>query len=259
MVQRCARLAATVQGGAVMAGHGRLPSIPWSRINDFLLRVCAAQNLEEFNALVCAHVSALIPHDFPILCIAPKREDLVGFGTTHPEELVDPGIRAIAGDPGTVADFNRHFRFHLPIPIGYFLARVVTDFRPFTATELVTDFIRPRKVERCLGSWFHHYTIVIPRCKPSRPFDDKDIAVSRIISAHLDNFYSILSLSSLSCRAKAHELPLPSLTPREQEIANRGKARRKNLCEAWNQEETGNGRAPAHVPTLLHLHLRQIT
>jgi DNA-binding CsgD family transcriptional regulator len=198
---------------------------PWSRINDFLLQVCAARNLDDFNTLVCAHTADLIPHDFPILCVASKRDDLQRLATgEHPDKLVDPGTLAIAGEPGTLLDFNRYFRFRLPVPDGYFIARLVADFRPFANTEFVTDFIKPRAVERCLGGWFRRYTIIVPRCRPARPFTDREVAISKIISPHLENFYDALSMTAMTpeeSRSQSMRVGLSGsgLTQREQEIS----------------------------------------
>ena len=81
-----------------------VPSLPWTRINDFLLRVCAAKNTDEFNAMVGAHISDLIPHDFPVLCLTFKKERT--FNAWHEanvrSKLVDPSTLAIGGEPGTV-------------------------------------------------------------------------------------------------------------------------------------------------------------
>jgi DNA-binding CsgD family transcriptional regulator len=202
-----------------------LPSLPWSRINDFLFQVCAARTLDDFNALVCAHTAEVIPHDFPILCLVSRRDDLKRLAKgEQPNKLIDSGTLAIAGEPTTVADFNRHFRFRLPLTDGYFIDRVVADFRPFAKTEFVTDFIRPRKVKRCLGGWFRSYTIVIPRCKSARPFSDTETAIGKIISTHLENFYDILSLAVTNPeQSRLQTLTVDAsqagLTEREQEIA----------------------------------------
>ena len=202
-----------------------VPCLPWTRINDFLLRVCAAKDRDDFNALVGAHISDLIPHDFPVLCVTSKREDLQRLARgERPDKLIDPSTLAIGGEPGTVSDFNRHFRFRLPVTDGYFVASLVADFRPFEGTEFVTDFIRPRKVDRCLGGWFRRYTIIIPRCRPARQFSDRDIAISRIISAHLENYYCALSLPALTreklqAQLMTTEASRLGLTRREGEIA----------------------------------------
>ncbi len=202
-----------------------VPSLPWSRINDFLLQVCAARNLDDFNTLVCAHTTDLVPHDFPILCITSKRDDLRDLAAgQYPNKLIDPGTLAIAGEPGTVADFNRYFRFRLPVPDGYFISRFVADFRPFADTEFVTDFIRPRAVERCLGGWFRRYTIIVPRCRHARPFTDREVAISKIISPHLENFYDALSMTATTpegSRSQSLRVDLSrlGLTQREQEIS----------------------------------------
>jgi hypothetical protein len=42
----------------------------------------------------------------------------------------------------------------VPITDGYFATSIVSDFRPYAKTEFVTDFVRPRKVELCLGAGF---------------------------------------------------------------------------------------------------------
>src|SRR5271157_2838293 len=172
------------------------PPLPWTRINDFLLQVCGAEELKEFNRLVCVHIADLIPHDFPILCVTSDREDLQRLANgENPDKLIDPTILAIAGEPDTLAAWNEYFRFRLPITDGYFATSLVSDFRPFADTEFVTDFVRPRSVDLCLGGWFRRYTVVIPRCRPARPYTEQEIAISRIIAPHLENFYILLSLS----------------------------------------------------------------
>jgi len=193
-------------------------------MNDFLLEVCAARNLKEFNTLVCAHIADLLPHDFPILCISLKRNNILRFGLEHRSELIDPGVLAVAGEPGTVSDFNRFFRFHLPITKGYLLDRLVADFRPFANTQFVTDFVTPRKVERCLGGWFRRYTIIVPRCRHARLFTEKEVAISAILAPHLENFYDALSLAAATPGEPQHEsltgdAARMGLTQREYEIA----------------------------------------
>jgi hypothetical protein len=42
--------------------------------------VCAAKSRDEFDALVGAHVSDLIPHDFPIFWSCPDFVDMLPFG-----------------------------------------------------------------------------------------------------------------------------------------------------------------------------------
>jgi DNA-binding CsgD family transcriptional regulator len=204
---------------------GNMPSLPWIKINDFLLQVFAAKNLDDFNALVCAHLADLIPHDFPIMCVTSNRDDLPRLAKgEHPNKLIDSTILAIAGEPGTVAAWNRYFRFRLPINDGYFAASLVSDFRPFSGTEFVTDFVKPRSVELCLGGWFRHYTVVVPRCRPARSYSEREIAICRILSPHLENFYAALSMAATrpqesrfqSTRLDAMRL---GLTQREQEIA----------------------------------------
>ena len=210
--------------GAELTRRANLPSLPWNKINDFLLEVCTARSLNEFNDLVSTHVTDLIPHDFPILCISLKRDDLLSFGLEHRNELIDPGVLAIAGEARTIADFNCYFRFHLPITKGYLIDRLVADFRPFASTEFVTDFIRPRRVERCLGGWFRRYTIIIPRCRHACPFSSTEATISKVISPHLENFYDALSLAAINpeksqLQPMKVEVSQAGLTQREQEIA----------------------------------------
>jgi len=202
-----------------------LPSLPWNRVNDFLLQVGAARNLNEFNNLVLTHVADLIPHDYPILCLDLKHiTNDVRFDIEHPTRPIDPAIIAVAGEPGTVADFNRYFRFHLPLTTGYFLKEPVVDFRPFARTEFVTDFIRPRKMVQCVGGWFRSYNIIIPRCKPAWPFTDRETLLCNIISPHLENLYDVLYGAATNrttplTRSMRIDHSASGLTPREQEIA----------------------------------------
>ncbi|HVP18937.1 MAG TPA: helix-turn-helix transcriptional regulator [Spirochaetia bacterium] len=201
-----------------------LPPLAWGKINDFLLQVCAARNLDEFSALVCTHIADLVRHDFPILCVTLNSDDILRFGREHPNERIDPGILAVAGERGTTADFNQYFRHHLPMTTGYLLDRLVADFRPFENTEFVTDFVRPRRVQRCLGGWFRRYTTIIPRCRHASLFSDQEIAISKIISPHLENFYDVLSLAAASpeksrLQAMRAEASQAGLTQRELEIA----------------------------------------
>ena len=128
---------------------------PWTRINDFLLQVFAARTLNYFNDMVCSRIADLIPHDFPIFCVSSNREDLHHLAKGEsPDKLVDSTIRALTGDPDTVAAWNEYYRFRLPLTDGYFATSIVSDFRPYAKTEFVTDFVRPRKVELCLGAGF---------------------------------------------------------------------------------------------------------
>jgi len=202
-----------------------LPSLPWSRINDFLLQVCTARNWKDFSDLVCGRIGDLIPHDFPTFCVSSNREDLQRLANgENPNKLIDPTILALAGEPGTVAAWNEYFRFRLPITDGYFATSTVSDFRPFADTEFVTDFVRPRSVDLCLGGWFRRYTVVIPRCRPARAYTDVEIAISRTVAPHLENFYAALCLAASvpeksglqSVRMEASHF---GLTQREQEIA----------------------------------------
>jgi len=202
-----------------------LPSLPWRQINDFLLQVCSARCLDEFNRLIGVHLSGLIPGDFPILCLTSKLSDLRQRAAgKDSEKLIDPGTLALAGEPSTVADFNGYFRFHLPMYDGYFLNRAVVDFRPFSNTEFVMDFIQPRNVRIFLGSWFRRYTLVIPRAGHSRPFSEREIAISQVITPHLENFYEVLcsgTADSANSRSRVTNLcaPCVGLTQREGEIA----------------------------------------
>ncbi|MGO9307470.1 MAG: response regulator transcription factor [Spirochaetia bacterium] len=202
-----------------------MPSLPWSRINDFLLQVCAARSLDQFNALVCAKVADLIPHDFPVLCVATNQTDMFRSAVEHQDESIGHGvIDAIAGEPGVVAGWNSYFRYHLPITNGYMLSNLVTDFKPYANTEFVTDFVRPRKIQRCLGGWFRRYTIVIPRCRPAHLFTDRETSISKIIAAHLENFYDALRLAASvseksGLKSVRMEVSSFGLTQREQEIA----------------------------------------
>jgi DNA-binding CsgD family transcriptional regulator len=205
----------------------RLPSLPWIKINDFLSEVFAAENLDHFNALVCARVANLIPHDFPVLCVTSSRHDLARLARgEHPNKLIDPTILAVAGEPGTVAAWNQYFRFRLPITDGYFAGSLVSDFRPYAGTEFVTDFVTPRSVELCLGGWFRSYTVVVPRCRPARYYSEREIAISRIVSPYLERLYSLLRES----RFQSIDFSRLGLTRREQEIA-------LMLCERLSMAE----------------------
>jgi DNA-binding CsgD family transcriptional regulator len=201
----------------------RVPSFPWSKINDFLLQVCAARNLNDFNALVCAHIADLIPHDFPILCVTSNRSDLYRLAKgEHPNKLIDPTILAVAGEPGTVAAWNQYFRFRLPITDGYFASSIVSDFRPYADTEFVTDFVTPRSVELCLGGWFRHFTVVVPRCRPARYYSEQEIAISRVVSPHLENHFLALSSATIDPQASPPmkaDTSSSHLTEREHEVA----------------------------------------
>jgi DNA-binding CsgD family transcriptional regulator len=159
------------------------------------------------------------------MCVTSTREDLHRLARgERPDKLIDSTTLAIAGEQGTVAEWNNYFRFRLPIHDGYFARSVVSDFRPYAATEFVTDFVRPRSVDLCLGGWFRRYTVVVPRCRPARPFSEQEIGISRIIAPHLENFYCLLCFASgdpeiyrmHALRAKAARA---GLTRREQEIA----------------------------------------
>jgi len=144
----------------------------------------------------------------------------------HQDESIGDraAIDALAGETGLVTDWNSYFRFHLPITNGYILANIVADFRPYANTEFVTDFVRPRKIQRCVGGWFRRYTIVVPRCRHARPFTDRETAISKILAPHLENFYDALCMAapaqgksgSPSVRMEASSF---GLTQREQEIA----------------------------------------
>jgi DNA-binding CsgD family transcriptional regulator len=141
-----------------------------------------------------------------------------------PNKLIDPTILALAGDPSTVAAWNEYYRFRLPITDGYFATSLVSDFRPYSHTEFVTDFVRPRSVELCLGGWFRRYTVVVPRCRPARPFSELEIEISRTIAPHLENFYNALTLAALAKEeARVQSMTVVALeyglTQREQEIA----------------------------------------
>ena len=198
--------------------------LPWTQINDFLLQVGAAKNLNEFNNSVCAHVEDLIPHDFPVVCLTNNRNDMLNLGIEKPNETIDPATSAVAGEQSTVTDFNSYYRFRLPVTVGYIFANLIADFRPFANTEFVIDFVRPRRIERCLGGWFRRYTLVIPRCKPALLFSERETAISKVIAPHLENFYDMLCLAdedpataryqSFKMRAARH-----GLTRREQEVA----------------------------------------
>jgi DNA-binding CsgD family transcriptional regulator len=202
-----------------------MPSLPWIKINDFLLQVFAARNLADFNSLVCAHIVDLVPHDFPIFCVTSGRDDLQRLARgERPNKLIDTSIFALAGEPGTVSAWNGYFRFRLPITDGYFAGSLVSDFRPYAGTEFVTDFVRPRSVELCLGGWFRRYTVVVPRCRPARAFSETEVAISRIIAPHLENYYEALSLAVVT-REESRKQSMRKnvvrygLTGREQEIA----------------------------------------
>jgi|GEM_PF-5201493 len=139
--------------------------------------------------------------------------------------LIDPRTLAVAGEDGTVTAFNQYYRFRMPMNNGYLVGKLVTDFQPFTNTEFVTDFIEPRRITRCLaGGWFRHYASVISLCRHARLFTDREIAISQIISPHLENFYDILSLAAANPeQSRLHALKADvlqaGLTKREQEVA----------------------------------------
>jgi DNA-binding CsgD family transcriptional regulator len=201
------------------------PALPWIKINDFLLEVCTAKTREEFDALVCAHISDLIPHDFPIFCVSSPRDDLQRLAAgAAPNKLIDPTIIALAGEPDTVAEWNQYYRFRLPITDGYFATSVVSDFRPYSHTEFVTDYVRPRGIDLCLGGWFRRYTVVVPRRRPARLFSVTEIAISRTIAPHLENYYNALTLAAVAKEeSRVHSMRVNAarlgLTEREQEIA----------------------------------------
>lgn len=201
-----------------------IPSLPWSKINDFLLQVCSARSLDQFNALVCANVASLIPHDFPVFCVATSQPDMLRDGMEHQDESIGAAapIDAVAGEADLVADWNSYFRFHLPVTNGYILSNIVADFQPYANTEFVTDFVRPRNIERCVGGWFRRYTIVIPRCRHARLFTDRETAISKILAPHLENFYDTLCLAApeeTGLQFLQEEASRLGLTRREQEIA----------------------------------------
>ena len=177
------------------------PSLPWVKINDFLLQVCEARDLNEFNRLVRAHVADLIPHDYPIFSMQRfdgiyDSENPADFasGFDKRNQFLDAGL-ALVGESHAATDYNQFYRFNLPIPHGYFRHQPFTDFRPFSNTAFFNDFIKPRNIGLILGGWFRSYTVVIPRTKPARPFSEQEQSILQIIAPHLENFYNMLSLS----------------------------------------------------------------
>ena len=201
------------------------PSLPWRRINDFLLEAGSARSRDELNARVCDGMTRLIPHDIPVTCFVMDRDDLRVRGAVgSPVDRVGSSLFAVAGPQRIVSDYNDHFRFAMPLTYGYLKANAVIDYRAFEDTEFVADFVLPLRVRISLAGWFLRYTVLVSRSAGSCPFTDTEIAASKIVSRHLENLYVLQSRRENASPPSPYGIPSSlvarfGLTGREREIA----------------------------------------
>jgi DNA-binding CsgD family transcriptional regulator len=186
-----------------------LESLPWTRINDFILDVGSARTEEELDRKTASGVGALIPFD-------------VGAATFRFERNTVRYAKATDGLENTGRLLNTYYRFRFPIPVDYLRQHEGTDFTPWEDTEYVTDFIRPAGIWSALGIFDLQFQFSIFRSRSAPVFSDRERAIARILQPHLNNIHRRLrkmdGLFRTTVKTVALEAAGGLLTRREAEI-----------------------------------------
>jgi DNA-binding CsgD family transcriptional regulator len=152
-------------------------TIPWARINGFLLDVGKAMDAVDFHHRVLGGMQDLIPFDCPGMCLRH-------CGRGHE-------VTALAGDPARVRVFNDRYRFLIPFDRNFTLQSWVTDFRCYESSEFVADWIRPAGIRQALLNKTPGYVVCLARSRTGPVFTEREVAIHRVVTAHLNNLFAV--------------------------------------------------------------------
>jgi DNA-binding CsgD family transcriptional regulator len=191
-------------------------SLPWSKINDYLLELSSAGTKDNFLTSACAAVQGLLPYDNGCIFTFANGHIAVGIGYSKCQlriyddyyfERVPYMQKGIHPVNWIVSDYSQ------------------VDWNSFRHSEFVTDFARPNGLGRTLTSIAPGRRIFlnVNRSFSSTPFSAKEKSTLDLLSRHIDNLYSCFEkLDELSARAMPTPCEIrdrfPTLSKREAEV-----------------------------------------
>ncbi|HEY9594496.1 MAG TPA: LuxR C-terminal-related transcriptional regulator [Spirochaetia bacterium] len=193
-------------------------SLPWTKINDFLLEIGSARTRQDLLRRAVEGIGRLIPYDSSAGIFTPDRELLYG------DALSEPVLSA----------YNSHYR-HIQEPFCLTCGPAFPDPRFFSLrmfeygeyhnSEFYTDFAHPNGLEHAITAPAPNQKVIVSpnRSRRGPRFSDGDVTILELITAHLNNFYSILcKLDDCAATFPTREELVerfPKLSPREAEIS----------------------------------------
>lgn len=191
------------------------PTLPWSRINDYLLEVGSVRNNNEFGLRALSCLADLVPYD---------NNGVLGIN----EQSGKISICDAIGDASKWVELHNNYYWKaVPDSIRDSKPMILDWGRRLQHTEYGADFINPQGIAcglvtplldetgRFLGA------IAVHRSKGTYSFTEKELEIMQVIQPHLSNLYNILKLTSKFDYQNLTDQILfgfPVLTKREAEI-----------------------------------------
>ena len=185
------------------------PSLPWRKIQDYLLELGASRDIQEFYHKSTHNVYSLIPVDVSALFF-------IG-----PFQIAE----SCGADPKQIPVYNDHYSRINPIA-SYDLSMLTwIDWRDFEDTEFVADFMRPNGVRYSLARYMpsNPISLSIQRSPQSPTFQELHYEILGAINPHLNNIHTYLEIIAKLEAEQVHTAELARgcrvLSGREAEVA----------------------------------------
>ena len=196
------------------------PDLPWSKINDYLMEITTARNIDQLLHEALLNIGNLVPFD---------HSGLLGF-LDLPQQMPRQVIyqETLGGSQSCFQAFQKYYHRLMP-DVGMTMIKVVVvDWYNYRSTEFVTDFILPyhARYSAVLTNFRQHrhgdLNLTIHRSNDLSPFTAAEIQMLQIVQGHLMNYCEMFSLANPDCQypdAAEIRTVFPALTRREAEIA----------------------------------------
>jgi DNA-binding CsgD family transcriptional regulator len=190
------------------------PDLPWPKINDYLMDITAARDIDQLLHLALTRINKLVSFD---------HAGILGFNI--PRKVVYR--ETIGGSESCNRAFQDYYHRVMP-DVGITVKRFgVTDWQDYHHTEYVTDFSRPYNIRYSAGitnfgqSKFGDLSLSINRSNDLPRFTETELKTLEIVQGHLTNFLAMFSLATQDLPypdAEDIRSAFPLLTPRESEV-----------------------------------------
>ena len=200
-------------------------NIPWNEINDFLLDIGKIRDPRSFCVQMIEKIDRIIPYDQAWIFFMNENGtvyDEVSFGVEDRwREVYHEYYSKLQDGRFSVQMFGGRNRDSIATLQGN-----VYDWRNFSGSEFIADYIKPRGLTASAGYVFHnanHFiktTYSIDRTNKGG-FSEKEIQIMNIIQKHLDNLHINLFMNvGSSYEYFSRQELYDCLTRREIEIAD---------------------------------------
>lgn len=201
-------------------------SLPWNKINDFLIDCGSYRNPKEFSKQVMNQIDTLIPFDQARLYFLNDK------GTVYDEYLMGVDKQVVRDyheyysqvDSGTYSMPKRAQKFQEHYPR---VEDCIYDWSKYGSQEdFFKEYVKPNQIRHSFGLGLRdmHNTLkcllTLDRVCDVR-YTEEDIEIMRCIRSHLDNLHQVfyVSIPDDGCNVKNSIFENSPLTSRETEIA----------------------------------------